>query len=54
MLKQVFKLKIATKVYVERKGNAVAKFNNQEWIEYFAFLVNITTQELNSRLQRNG
>ena len=37
---------------METKENSIAEFNDEEWIEDFAFLVNIN--ELNSRLQRKG
>ena len=56
MLKRVFELKDAIQTFMESKGNSVDEFMNEEWIEDFAFLVDITTHlnELNSRLQRKG
>ena len=56
MLKRVFELKDAIQTFMESKGNSVDEFINEEWIEDFAFLVDITTHlnELNSRLQRKG
>jgi len=56
MLKRVFELKDAIQTFMESKGNSVDEFMNEEWIEDFAFLVDITPHlnELNSRLQRKG
>ena len=56
MLKQVFELKNAIQAFLETTGNLIAEFNDKEWIENFAFLVDITThvKKLNSRLQRKG
>jgi len=56
MLKQVFELKDAIQTFMETKGHSVDEFMKEEWIEDFAFLVDITTQlyELNSRLQSKG
>jgi len=55
MLKRVFELKDAIQTFMESKGNSV-EFMNEEWIEDFVFLVDITTHlnELNSHLQRKG
>ena len=56
MLKRVFELKDAIHAFLETKGNSIAEFNDEEWIENFAFLVDITAHvnEINSRLQRKG
>ena len=56
MLKQVFELKDAIQAFLETKENPIAEFNDEEWIENFAFLVDITTHvnKLNSCLQRKG
>ena len=56
MLKRVFELKDAMQTFMESKGNSVDEFMNEEWIEDFAFLVDITTHlnELNLCLQRKG
>ena len=56
MLKRVFELKDAIQTFMESKGNSVDEFVNEEWIEDFAFLMDITTHlnELNSRLQSKG
>ena len=56
MLKRMFESKDAIQTFMESKGNGVDEFMNEEWIEDFAFLVDITTHlnELNSRLQRKG
>ena len=43
MLKRVLELKDAIQAFMETKENSIAKFNDEEWIEDFAFLVNITT-----------
>ena len=52
----MFELKDAIQTFMESKGNSVDEFMNEEWIEDFAFLVDISTHlnELNSRLQRKG
>ena len=56
MLKRVFELKDAIQGFLETTGNPIAEFNDEEWIENFAFLVDITIHinELNLRLQRKG
>ena len=57
MLKRAFELKDAIQTFMERKGNSVDEFMNEEWIEDFAFLVDIISthlNELNPRLQRKG
>ena len=61
-LKRVFELKdaiqasLSPRMFIKGKGNPIAEFNNLELIEYFAFLVDVTTHlnELNSRLPRKG
>jgi len=52
----VIQTKDATQTFMQSKGNSVDEFRNEEWIEDFAFLMDITTHlnELNSRLQRKG
>jgi len=56
MLKRVFELKDAIQTFMESKGTSVDEFMNEQWIEEFAFLVDITIHlnKLNSRLQRKG
>ena len=52
-LKRVFELKDAMQASKEGKGHPIAEFNNPEWIQDFAFLLDVTTHlnGLNSRLQ---
>ena len=52
-LKRAFELKDAIQAFMEGKGHSIAEFNNPEWIQDIAFLVDVTTHlnEQNSRLQ---
>ena len=52
-MKRVFELKDAIQAFMEGKGHPIAEFNNPEWIQDFAFLVDVTTHlnKLNSQLQ---
>ena len=52
-LKRMFELKDAIQAFMKGKENSIAEFNKPEWIEGFAFLVDVTTHlnQLKSQLQ---